>query len=61
MNCQELIADMAAKGYWTSPAGKTPSATLYAAMTREMKVKGSQARFQKSARGQFAYQAPSAT
>jgi hypothetical protein len=58
MNCQELIADMAAKGYWTSPAGKTPSATLYAAMTREMKVKGGQARFQKSARGQFSYQAP---
>jgi hypothetical protein len=27
----------------------------YAAMAREIKVKGSQARFQKSARGQFAY------
>jgi hypothetical protein len=61
MNCQELIADMAAKGYWTSPAGKTPEATLYAAMTREIKVKGGQARFQKAARGQFAYQAPSAS
>jgi hypothetical protein len=58
MNCQELIADMAAKGYWTSPAGKTPSATLYAAMTREIKIKGEQARFQKSARGRFAYRAP---
>jgi hypothetical protein len=44
-----------------SPNGKTPAATLYAAMTHEMKIKGSQARFQKSARGQFAYQAPSAT
>ena len=25
MNCQELIQAMAAKGYWTSPAGKTPA------------------------------------
>src|SRR5262249_12979986 len=24
MTCQELIAEMAAKGYWTSPGGKTP-------------------------------------
>jgi hypothetical protein len=61
MNCQELIADMAAKGYWTSPAGKTPEATLYSAMTREAKLKGSQSRFHKSARGQFVYQAPSAS
>lgn len=29
MNCQEMIQAMAAKGYWTSPGGKTPSATLY--------------------------------
>ena len=32
MSCPELIARMAAKGYWTSPKGKTPSSTLYAAM-----------------------------
>jgi hypothetical protein len=32
MTCPELIAAMAAKGYWTSPAGKTPPATLYAAI-----------------------------
>src|SRR5712692_5788370 len=30
MTCPELIEAMAAKGYWTSPAGKTPQATLYA-------------------------------
>src|SRR5262245_49914522 len=29
MNCQEMIAVMAEKGLWTSPAGKTPAATLY--------------------------------
>ena len=33
MNCQEMIAAMAAKGYWTSPGGKTPSSTLYTAVT----------------------------
>jgi hypothetical protein len=54
MNCQEMIAAMAAKGYWTSPAGKTPQATLYSALLREIKTKGDQARFQKTERGKFA-------
>jgi HB1, ASXL, restriction endonuclease HTH domain len=56
MNCQELIDAMAAKGYWTSPGGKTPAATLYSAMLREIAVKGAQARFTKTGRGHFAYQ-----
>ena len=60
MNCQEMIAAMAAKGYWSSPAGKTPASTLYSALLREIKTKASQARFQKAARGQFAYQTPKA-
>ena len=54
MSCGELIAAMAAKGYWTSPAGKTPSSTLYAAMAREIKTKGGEARFRKTKRGMFA-------
>jgi hypothetical protein len=54
MNCQEMITAMAAKGYWTSPAGKTPQATLYSALLREIKTKGDQARFQKTDRGKFA-------
>jgi hypothetical protein len=53
MNCQEMITAMAAKGYWTSPAGKTPQATLYSALLREIKTKGDQARFQKTDRGKF--------
>ena len=61
MNCQEMIGAMAAKGYWTSPAGKTPAATLYSALTREIKTKASQARFQKAARGQFVYQTAKAS
>jgi hypothetical protein len=33
MTCREVIEAMAAKGYWTSPRGKTPEATLYTAVT----------------------------
>ncbi len=54
MTCPELIAAMTAKGYWTSPAGKTPAATLYAALTREIQTKKDQARVRKSGRGTFA-------
>ena len=53
MNCQEMIQAMAAKGYWTSPGGKTPSATLYSGILRELKTKGKEARFQKTERGKF--------
>jgi HB1/ASXL restriction endonuclease-like protein with HTH domain len=31
LNAKELIAAMEAKGYWTSPGGKTPHATIAAA------------------------------
>jgi len=54
MTCQEMIDAMAAKGYWTSPGGKTPSATLYSAILREVANKGEQARFTKTERGKFA-------
>ena len=53
MNCQEMIEAMAAKGYWTSPGGKTPGATLYSAISRELKAKGTDARFRKAERGKF--------
>ena len=53
MNCQELIKVMAEKGLWTSPGGKTPSATLYSAILRELQTKGSEARFKKTERGKF--------
>lgn len=54
MSCAELIAVMAAKGYWSSPKGKTPASTLYAAVQRELTSKGEQARFRKTERGKFA-------
>jgi len=54
MNCQEMIEEMSRKKYWTSPNGATPGATLYAAIIREIKVKGKEARFEKAERGKFA-------
>jgi hypothetical protein len=54
MSCQELIDVMAARGYWASPKGATPAATLYSAVLRELTTKGSAARFVKTERGKFA-------
>jgi hypothetical protein len=54
MNCKSLIEGIAAKGYWTSPGGKTPHATLYSAIIREISVKGKESRFKKTERGNFA-------
>jgi hypothetical protein len=54
MTTQEMIAAMAAKGYWSSPGGLTPAATLYSAILREITTKGDAARFQKTERGKFA-------
>lgn len=54
MNSQEMIKAMADKGYWTSPGGQTPHATLYSAILREINVKGKDARFKKTERGKFA-------
>ena len=54
MRCTELIAAMAAKGYWTSPGGRTPDATLHASVLREISVKREQSRFVKAAPGRFA-------
>lgn len=53
MRAKELIAEMSAKGLWKSPGGKTPEATLYAAIIREIAAKGDKARFKKHERGVF--------
>jgi HB1, ASXL, restriction endonuclease HTH domain len=54
MNAKEMIDAMAAKKLWTSPGGKTPHATLYSAILREIATKGKGARFKKTDRGHFA-------
>ena len=53
LNSKEMIEAMATKGYWKSPGGKTPHATLYAAIIREISAKGKDARFKKAERGKF--------
>jgi hypothetical protein len=54
MSCKELIEAMAQKGYWSSPGGKTPSATLYSGILKEISTKAKESRFQKTDRGRFA-------
>ena len=53
MRAKEMIAAMQSKGLWSSPGGKTPEATLYAAIIREIASKGTKARFKKQERGVF--------
>lgn len=51
MGCKDIV-EKALAGGWTTN-GKTPGATLYAAMTREIASKGKDARFEKVDRGRF--------
>lgn len=53
LNTRAMIEAMTARGYWTSPQGKTPHATLYAAILREIQTKGAASRFLKADRGLF--------
>ncbi|MGA2619030.1 MAG: HTH domain-containing protein [Thermoguttaceae bacterium] len=54
MTAKEMVAAAEAKGYWKSPGGKTPHATVYSAIIREIKIKGKESRFSKADRGKFA-------
>jgi hypothetical protein len=53
LRATDMVEVMHAKGLWTSPGGKTPEATLYAAIIREITAKGKDARFKKVDRGMF--------
>ena len=52
LGAKEMVASMLAKGLWRT-GGKTPSATIYSAIIREIATKGADARFRKAARGKF--------
>ena len=52
MTCKQIVEQAMAKGLWTTK-GHTPSATLYAAVIREIAAKGKDARFKKVDRGLF--------
>ena len=52
MGCKDMAERAIEHGLW-SPGGKTPHATLYAAIIREISKKGPGARFMKVSRGLF--------
>lgn len=53
MSCKEIIEAAEEKGYWKSPAGKTPWASLSTGMRREIRDKKKDARFSFVGRGKF--------
>ena len=56
MDCKAIVEKVLAKGTWHTK-GKTPAATLYSAIIREIAVKGKESRFRKVDRGQFEFSA----
>ena len=52
LSAKEMVERMLAKGLWKT-SGKTPEATIYAAIIREIAAKGSESRFHKTERGKF--------
>jgi hypothetical protein len=52
LGCKEMVERMLAKGLWQTK-GKTPAATLYSAIIREIAKKGKDSRFRKEGRGRF--------
>ena len=52
LQCKVIVDRALEKGYWKTE-GKTPAATMYSAILREIQKKGDQARFQKAERGKF--------
>lgn len=53
MAAKAMVDAVVERGLWTPGAGKTPAATLYAAVIREIAKKGDESRFCKVDRGQF--------
>jgi len=53
LNTKAMVDRMLAQGLWQTN-GKTPAATIYAAILREINTKGDAARFRKVERGKFA-------
>ena len=53
MTCRQIVEVAFEKGYWKS-GGKTPHATIYSAILRQVAAKGKESRFKKVGRGKFA-------
>ncbi len=53
LGAREIVERMLARKLWQT-RGKTPAATLYSAIFREIGIKGKDSRFRKAGRGTFA-------
>ena len=53
MRAPQILEAITKRGLWSSPSGKTPEQTLYAALIREIAAKGDKARFRKHDKGVF--------
>ncbi|MGD2175611.1 MAG: winged helix-turn-helix domain-containing protein [Candidatus Brocadiaceae bacterium] len=53
LRCKEIAERALEAGYWASD-GKTPAATIYSAIIREIAAKGDESRFRKVGRALFA-------
>jgi hypothetical protein len=54
LNTKALVERMTKRKLWVSPKGATPWATLHAAISKEIRLKGTESRFRKADRGLFA-------
>jgi hypothetical protein len=54
MRIADIMESIQKRGLWKSPGGKTPGATVNAAIIREIAAKGKESRFRKAGRGLFA-------
>ena len=52
LSCQEMVQRMLEQGLWAT-SGRTPAATVYSAILREIQKKGDASRFRKADRGKF--------
>ena len=52
LGCKDMVEQMLTKGLWQTK-GATPASTIYAAIIREIAVKGADSRFRKTERGRF--------
>jgi hypothetical protein len=52
LTCKEMVDKVLATGLWTTK-GRTPAATLYSAILRQIQTKGDAATFRKVERGKF--------
>ncbi len=53
LSAKELLERIHSAGLWSSPNGRTPHATLYAGMIREITVRKTDARFRRVGPGKF--------